>query len=280
MDTPLLIRDVPMVNYYDVLKVKHNASSAEIKSAYRRLARKLHPDVNQGSEETALQFARIAEAYEILGSRTERVLYDKKLDQALHGSSSNGDSVFDSTNPHAKRWRQMVLDKRFNEIIDRMLAEERRESTAMQRAVYPTVALFFSTLLVLIFKPAIFGDSAVIGKIIVISLFIAGIIHIVGQIRDGYEYYTYDDEDLHESILDENEPRIKPYSRWGATFFLVAGFLLSFCLGLFIGSYVDFSFATASSMFSHELKPELIFYPPIIVLFVDLMHYLASRFEA
>ena len=269
-----------MVNYYDVLKVKQNASSAEIKSAYRRLARKLHPDANNGSEETALQFARIAEAYEILGSRTERILYNKKLDQALHGTSPNGDSVFDSANPHARRWRQMVLDKRFNEIIDRMLAEERRESVAMQRAVYPTVALFFSTLMVLIFKPAIFVDSAIIGKIIVVSLFIAGIIHIIGRIRDGYEYYTYNDDELHESILDENEPRIKPYSRWGATFFLVTGFLLSFCLGLFIGSYVDFSFATASSMFSHELKPELIFYPPIIVLFVDLMHYLASRFEA
>jgi len=150
----------------------------------------------------------------------------------------------------------------------------------MQRAVYPTVALFFSTLLVLIFKPAIFVDSAVVGKIIVVSLFIAGIIHIVGRIRDGYEYYTYDDDAVHESILDENEPRVKPYSRWSATVFLVAGFGLSFCLGLFIGSYVDFSFASGVSMFSHELKPELIFYPPIIVLFVDMMHTIASRFEA
>jgi hypothetical protein len=269
-----------MVNYYEVLKVAQNASSAEIKSAYRRLARKLHPDVNNGSEETARKFAEIAEAYEILGSRTERVLYDKKLHSALHSSSSNGDSFFDSSNPHARRWRQMVLDKRYNEIIDRMLAEERREATAMQKAVYPTVALFFSTLLVVIFKPAIFVDSAMIGKIIVISLFIAGIIHIIGRIRDGFEYYTYDDEDLHESILDENEPRNKPYSRTGATLFLISGFVLSFCLGWFIGSYVDFSWAAASSMFSKELKPELIFYPPIIVLFVDMMHAFASRFEA
>ena len=269
-----------MVNYYEVLKVTQNASSAEIKSAYRRLARKLHPDVNHGSEETARSFAEIAEAYEILGNRNERAVYDKRLYNFIHTSSPNGDSVFASSNPHAKRWRQMVLDKRYNEIIDRMLAEERRESVAMQRAVYPTVALFFSTLLVLIFKPAIFVDSAMIGKIIVISLFIAGIIHIVGRIRDGFEYYTYDDDAVHESILDENEPRVKPYSRWSATVFLVAGFGLSFCLGLFIGSYVDFSFANGVSMFSHELKPELIFYPPIIVLFVDMMHAIASRFEA
>jgi hypothetical protein len=269
-----------MVNYYEVLKVSQNASSAEIKSAYRRLARKLHPDVNNGSETTARKFAEIAEAYEILGNRTERVVYDKKLYNFIHTSSPNGDSVFDSSNPHAKRWRQMVLDKRYNEIIDRMIAEERRESAAMQRAVYPTVALFFSTLLVVIFKPKIFIDAAIIGKIIIVSLFIAGIIHMVGRLRDGYEYYTYDDEDLHESILDENEPRIKPYSRTGATLFLMAGLILSFCIGLFIGSYVDFSFAAASSMFSSDLRPELIFYPPIIVLFVDLMHAFASRFEA
>ncbi|MEO7539492.1 MAG: DnaJ domain-containing protein, partial [Pyrinomonadaceae bacterium] len=38
-----------MVNYYDILKVSPKASGTEIKSAYRRLARKLHPDRNNGS---------------------------------------------------------------------------------------------------------------------------------------------------------------------------------------------------------------------------------------
>jgi DnaJ-like protein len=268
-----------MVNYYEVLKVSQKASNAEIKSAYRRLARKLHPDVNNGSEETARSFAEIAEAYEILGSRTERVLYDKKLEAALHSTSPNGNSFFDSANPHAKRWRQMVLDKRYNEIIDRMIAEERRESAAMQRAVYPTVALFASTVIVLIIKPRFFIDAAIIGKIIIISLFAAGVIHIVGRLRDGFDYYTYDDEDLHESILDENEPAVKPYSRTGAMLFLLAGFLVSLSVGMFIGSYVDLSAAADSSMFSSGLRPELFLYPPIVVLFVDLMHALASRYE-
>ena len=53
-----------MVNYYDILKTSPKASNAEIKSAYRRLARKLHPDKNNGSEETARAFAAIAEAYD------------------------------------------------------------------------------------------------------------------------------------------------------------------------------------------------------------------------
>ncbi len=68
-----------MVNYYDILKVSPEASKAEIKSAYRRLAHKLHPDRNNGSEETALKFAAIAEAYEILGNSKERVKYDRKM---------------------------------------------------------------------------------------------------------------------------------------------------------------------------------------------------------
>ena len=68
-----------MVNYYDILKVSPQASRTEIKSAYRRLARKLHPDKNNGSEETALKFAEIAEAYEILGNPKERVNFDRRL---------------------------------------------------------------------------------------------------------------------------------------------------------------------------------------------------------
>jgi curved DNA-binding protein CbpA len=268
-----------MVNYYEILKVSPKASNVEIKSAYRRLARKLHPDVNNGSEETARKFAEIAEAYEVIGNRNERAAYDKKVLAAQFNGSTNGDSVFASSNPHARRWRQMVYEKRYNEIIDRMIEEERRESAAMQNAVFPAVALFVSTLLVVIFKPRIFIDAAIIGKIVVISLFIAGVIHIIGRVRDAFEHYTYDDESLHESILDENEPKVKPYSRWTATVFLLTGLVLSFGIGYLIGSFVEFPYIALPSMFSSTLKPEFVFYPPIIVLFVDLMHAFTSRLE-
>ena len=72
-----------MVNYYESLKVSPKASRTEIKSAYRRLARKLHPDKNNGSEETARAFAVIAEAYEVLSNAKERAAYDQRILQAL-----------------------------------------------------------------------------------------------------------------------------------------------------------------------------------------------------
>jgi hypothetical protein len=269
-----------MANYYEILKVSPKASRTEIKSAYRRLARKLHPDKNQGSEETARAFAQIAEAWEILGDARSRSIYDKKLLHAqMHYSASDGgDSLFVSTNTHARRWRQMVYEHRYNEIIDRMIAEERRESLALQKVIFPTVALFVSCLVVAILRPQIFERTAVIGKIILVSLFIAGVIHLWGRIKAGLERFTYGEE-IHESILDGNEPQAKPFSRAFAAGFLVLGVGVSFGIGLLIGNIFQIFPSQVPEMFSQSLKPEFVFYPPIFVLFVDLMHGFASRVD-
>lgn len=267
-----------MQNYYEILKVSPQAQRAEIKSAYRRLARKLHPDKNEGSEETARAFAAIAEAWEILGNPKEREIYDKRLAQSrLH--DSDGNSLFVSSNSHARRWRQMVYEHRYNEIIDRMIAEERRESLALQKIIFPTVALFVSCLAVAMFKPKIFENSAVIGKIVLVSLFIAGVIHLWSRIKEGLERYTYGDAELHESILDDNERKVKPFSRLFAGGFLLLGVLLSFGVGLLIGNFFQVFPASLPAMFSHSLKPEFVFYPPIFVLFADVMHGFASRVD-
>ncbi len=226
-----------MVNYYDILKVSPKASGTEIKSAYRRLARKLHPDRNNGSEETALKFAAIAEAYEVLGNAKERVKYDQRMVDARFNGNGNGDSdsFFASANPHAKRWRQMVYEKRYNDIIDRMIAEERDEAMAFQKVVYPLVALLVSCILAPALRPSIFADSTIIGRIIVISLFIVGIIHIIGRVRDGFERFTQPDDDIHESILDEADRKRKPYSRLATAGLLIGAVLLCTGIGLLIG---------------------------------------------
>ena len=62
-------------DYYDILGVEAGAGEAEIKTAYRRLARKYHPDVSKeaGAEE---RFKAINEAYEVLRDKEKRAAYD------------------------------------------------------------------------------------------------------------------------------------------------------------------------------------------------------------
>lgn len=64
-------------DYYSVLGVTRGASAKEIKSAYRKLARKFHPDVNPGNKEAAERFKEISQAYEVLSDEKKRKLYDR-----------------------------------------------------------------------------------------------------------------------------------------------------------------------------------------------------------
>lgn len=62
-------------DYYEILGLKRDATDAEIKSAYRKLARKFHPDVNK-TKEAESKFKDINEAYEVLGDKQKRQRYD------------------------------------------------------------------------------------------------------------------------------------------------------------------------------------------------------------
>lgn len=64
-------------DYYKTLGVKKNASADDIKKAYRRLARKHHPDVNQGDKAAEERFKDINEAYEVLSDEEKRAKYDR-----------------------------------------------------------------------------------------------------------------------------------------------------------------------------------------------------------
>lgn len=64
-------------DYYEVLGVEKNASDAEIKKAYRRMAMKYHPDRNPDSEEAEQNFKEVKEAYEMLSDSQKRAAYDQ-----------------------------------------------------------------------------------------------------------------------------------------------------------------------------------------------------------
>ena len=66
-----------MATYYETLGVSKNASEKDIRQAYRRLARKHHPDLNPNDEEAERQFKKINEAYEVLSDADSRQKYDR-----------------------------------------------------------------------------------------------------------------------------------------------------------------------------------------------------------
>jgi curved DNA-binding protein len=65
------------IDYYKVLGITKNATSDEIKKAYRKLARKLHPDINPNDKEAQAKFQQLNEANEVLSNPEKRKKYDK-----------------------------------------------------------------------------------------------------------------------------------------------------------------------------------------------------------
>lgn len=74
-------------NYYDILGVGKNATPDEIKSAYRKLAMKYHPDRNQGDEAAAEKFKEVNEAHETLSDQQKRAAYDYELEHPAMGGA-------------------------------------------------------------------------------------------------------------------------------------------------------------------------------------------------
>lgn len=280
-----------MIDYYRLLGVKATSSQAEIKSAYRKLARQYHPDVNQDSKSAAEQFALISKAYTILNDPQERAYYDDQLNT----QRTRGYSIFDSNNPHAKRARNLAIQAKWDRLVDEVLERDRLENRERQRAVFTTVSLFLSTFFLALIRPQLWTVFNPFGRAIVLALFVLGIWHLTTRLKEYFAHYTYIPKTLQDTIIRESETPEQPFTRLSAYTFLLVGYALSAGIGLYIGWHTQDFFIDLNSLFRHQVAevqssvvaytsaalvvPDLILYPPIAVLIIDTVHGIASRID-
>ncbi len=286
-----------MTDYYHVLGVKRSATATEIKSAYRKLARKRHPDVNRGSEKAAREFALLSLAYHTLIDPQERAFHDQQLDQGTRAAPFLGMD----NNPHAQRAGNIAAQARWDRVVNQILENDRRENMERQRAVFTTVSLFLSTFFVAMIKPPLWESFGMAGKAILVTLFMMGVWHLIRRLREYIAHYTYKPDDVNYSITrEESEPdqpftRFSAYAftRFSAYAFLFGGYFISLGVGLFIGWHAQDFFADLTLLFRHHATvagpggfsptamviSDLLFYPPIAVLIIDTLHGVASRID-
>jgi curved DNA-binding protein CbpA len=276
-------------NYYKVLGIRRSASKSEVKSAYRKLARLRHPDVNGGSEKAAREFALLSKAYRVLIDPQERAHYDGQL----AGQSNSGASILQSNNPHAQRARNLAVQARWDRVVNEVLERDRQESRERQRAVFTTVSLFLSTFFVAMIKPHLWETFDYAGRAIVLTLFGIGVWHLATRLREYFAHYTYSPKSIQDSIMRDEEKPEQPFTRFSAFTFLLVGYALSAVVGLLIGWHAQGFMSGLTMLLPREvahtnmffysstvlLIPDLVVYPPIAVLIVDSMQALTARMD-
>ena len=275
-----------MIDYYKILGVKSNASHAEIKSAYRKLARKSHPDLNPDSK-AAREFALLSKAYHVLSSPQDRAYYD----QTWHAEKNRSYSILDSNNPHAKRARNLAVQAKWDRLVDEVLERDRKENRERQRAVFTTVSLFLSTFFLAMIRPQLWQVFNPFGRAIVLTLFVIGVWHLFTRLREYFAHYTYQPKVIEGSIRNSETPE-QPFTRFSAYTFLLVGYALCIGIGLYIGWHTQDFFGSMNMLIRTPagaqalanssavlLIPDLVFYPPIAVLIIDTMQGLAARID-
>jgi Ca2+/Na+ antiporter len=188
--------------------------------------------------------------------------------------------------------RNIAAQARWDRVVNQILETDRRENLERQRAVFTTVSLFLSTFLVAMIRPPLWQSFDIIGRAILLVLFVAGLWHLVKRMVEHFRHYTYTPDARHYSITQEEEKPSQPYTRLSGYAFLLVGYALSLGLGLLIGWRSQDFFSDLTLLFRHHtstsgsavsptvvIVSDLIFYPPIAVLIIDSVHALASRID-
>src|SRR5574338_721453 len=208
-----------VIDYYRILGVKTTASQAEIKSAYRKLARKSHPDLNSHSQ-AARDFALLSKAYHTLIDPQERAYYDDQLKAQKNRSYS----MLDSNNPHAKRARNLAVQAKWDRLVDEVLERDRLENRERQRAVFTTVSLFLSTFFLAMMRPQLWHVFSTMGRAIVLTLFVIGVWHLANRLREYITHYTYKPKPIQGSVFSPDAAPDQPFTRFSAYTFLLVGY--------------------------------------------------------
>lgn len=257
-----------MTNLYGILGVSQTASTAEIKTAYRRLARLYHPDVNT-SPAASEQFALINEAYRTLIDQERREDYDRQI-------------AARTTRDLRAQTERLAHRAQFEESAERIVVDwlnkERQEKHVRGKAIYTTVTLFLSTFMVAMIRPAFFEASGSLARVALLVLFAVGIWHLFGSLGLYFDFFTYQSG---KTTRRRQSRSIKPFNRNIAWAFVVSGYLVSFMTGLLIGNLTD-DYATTHTVEESISNTfwKVVFYPPMAVLIVDTIYRINLRLEA
>ena len=127
---------MPANDYYKILGVQRSAKPDDIKKAYRRLARKHHPDVNPGNRESEEEFKKVSEAFDILSDPKKREIYDRHgyySEQAAAAGGAGG-SIFDFGSFGASSFRD-VFSELFSNVRGQTQQRRPERGSDIERAV-------------------------------------------------------------------------------------------------------------------------------------------------
>ncbi|MDV7186072.1 J domain-containing protein [Lutibacter sp. TH_r2] len=124
------------IDYYKILGVKKTATDTEIKKAYRKLARKYHPDLNPNNKEAEKKFKEINEANEVLSSAENRKKYDKYGKDWKHGEEFEKAQQQQQSNRQRQSYsnsNQAYSDQDFSDYFESMFGGSKRYSSHNSR---------------------------------------------------------------------------------------------------------------------------------------------------